>query len=475
MWDLFVKNDDERHSLKLSWFKYAEKEYSCEASRKWLSENYNFLTDHLMDIDADQWREIIRDGDYQFTKLNSASSDILTTVINTGAYLLTQNNLVVIVSFKLDMDLAAISYRLVLDTDCSGLIEMVEENLGYCMGSVFGLPESNKEDKQSILNILASCNAEDDEKIAYLQKQQNKIELEDAKTNELKILALKCDVVTPCWENVINYLNEVSEKKVDDVILAFVERHSDALSDMVVPKDSKDDELMLLRQLIKSDILSFEAYKKIIKLFSRWQIKGVQSIEERRVLLMIESGMLKFDEVNTTDIEENYSDKIMLAYLLKNKHDFLKNLDKVEYSNQLAIVLLKSELSVRDKASIIPYFDVDIVDETLSNEIMHILAKQEVSLDVDFLLKVLRYSNQDHERIIVINYTLEKNQLAEEYVTALVETLPVPYKYIAEKGKKPELPNDDNTIRLVKTLERIRYISSYTVSDKGVRIYTKLK
>lgn len=84
-------------------------------------------------------------------------------------------------------------------------------------------------------------------------------------------------------------------------------------------------------------------------------------------------------------------------------------------------------------------------------------------------------SLQDQERIIVINYTLEKNQLAEEYVTALVETLHVPYKYIAEKGKKPELPNDDNTLRLVKTLERIRYMSSYTVSDKGVRIYAKLK
>ena len=34
-----------------------------------------------------------------------------------------------------------------------------------------------------------------------------KIEIEEAQTNELKILALKCDVVTPSWENIINYLN----------------------------------------------------------------------------------------------------------------------------------------------------------------------------------------------------------------------------------------------------------------------------
>lgn len=475
LWGLLAKNDDDRHSLKLSWFKYAEKEYSCEASRKWLSNNYDFVTDCLMDIDAEQWSDIIRNGDYQFTKLNSSSSDILKTVISTGAYLLTQNNLVVLVSLKLDMDIEAVSYRLVLDTDYSGLIEKVEKNLGYCMKSVFSLPESSKEDKQSILSILASENATEDEKIAYLQNQQNKIEIEEAQTNELKILALKCDVVTPSWENIINYLNEVSEKKADDDILAFVERYSEALSGMVVPKSSEDDERMLLRQLIKSDALSFEVYKRIIKQFSRWQMNGVPEIEERRVLLMIENGMLRFEEQNTSDIEEKFSDSVMLAYLLKNKHAFLKNIDTIEYLNPVAVGLMKSEMSVFDKSSIIPYFDVDILDEVLSNEIVHVLAKKEVSLEVDFLLKVLEYTNRDQERIIVVNYTLEKNQLAEEYVTALVETLHIPYKYIAEKGKKPELPNDDNTLRLVKILERIGYISSFTVSDKGIRVYTKLK
>lgn len=70
---------------------------------------------------------------------------------------------------------------------------------------------------------------------------------------------------------------------------------------------------------------------------------------------------------------------------------------------------------------------------------------------------------------------LEKNQLREDSIAALIETLHDPYKHVAEKGKRPELPKDDNTFRFVDILDRIGYISSYTISDTGVRVHTKMK
>lgn len=39
-------------------------------------------------------------------------------------------------------------------------------------------------------------------------------------------------------------------------------------------------------------------------------------------------------------------------------------------------------------------------------------------------------------KLHVLNYTLEKNDFVEDTITTFLNTLPYPYKYIAEKGKK---------------------------------------
>ena len=61
LWKVFDKNDDEKQSLKLCWFKYAEKEQKCDESLKWLSAHFDFLTDNLLDISEEQWIQLIHE------------------------------------------------------------------------------------------------------------------------------------------------------------------------------------------------------------------------------------------------------------------------------------------------------------------------------------------------------------------------------------------------------------------------------
>jgi hypothetical protein len=74
-----------------------------------------------------------------------------------------------------------------------------------------------------------------------------------------------------------------------------------------------------------------------------------------------------------------------------------------------------------------------------------------------------------------MNYALEKNDYAEDAFSAFLKTLPYPYKYIVEKGKKPKLPDTSEAWRLVRILETKVYISSYSKTKKGIRVNTKLK
>ena len=70
---------------------------------------------------------------------------------------------------------------------------------------------------------------------------------------------------------------------------------------------------------------------------------------------------------------------------------------------------------------------------------------------------------------------LNKREIKEDTITSILNTLPEPYKAIAAKRKKPEIPKNDRTKQLVNLLKDIGYISSYSETGKGIRVNTRLK
>ncbi len=475
LWETFEKNDDENDSLKLCWFKYAEWEQTCDASQKWLSKHYDFITKNLLEIGEEQWSELIQEVRYEFINLNDKSVYILETIAERDAYTLSQHNLLILVSCMLKKEVDSLSYRLVKETEDQALIERVEADLGNCMQAVFAAPASEKESEATILGILMSSNVEEENKIKYLKNQQTKINLDIVQNDSEKTLALRCDVVEPTWENIIHYLNIVADKTVDNELVAFIDKHSVELSSMVVPCDPEEDEKMLLRQLIMTDLLTFVAYKDIVGQFTRWQLAGVPTIEERRVQLLIEKGMIRFNEQNTNDLLEHFSADLTVQYLLRYKSEFLRCVENIEYKTDVAVGLMKSNMSIGEKATIIPHFNIDIINEELADNIVSVLTKQSIDLPPDFLLKVMNLTGLFTDRLKVLNYALEKNAYAEETITAFIECLEEPYKSIAEKGKKPELPDTEDSRRLVSLLKDKNYISSSSDTKTGIRVYTKLK
>ena len=475
LWQEFVKNDDEKNSLILSWFKYAEKKQSCDGSQKWLSSHFSFITDNLLDIDEAQWVSLICEWNYKFEELNGASSEILKAVADGDAYKLTRHNVEVLVASLLDMNVSSVSYRQVLETKHDILIKRVEENLSECMDSVFDKPESERESEEAITGIILSANVREEEKKAYLEKQNNKINLESIEQNGDKTLALKCDVVAVTWENVIHYMNNVSEQKTDEVLTAFVERHAEELAELDVPEEPKSDEQMLLKEYITSDVLGLHAYELLLERFKKWYYPNLPVIQEERVSLMINRGMVHFTDDNTTILQENYSSRVFSEYLLRFKKEFLDNKDKVTYTAELAYILLKSNLTIHEKASLIPLFNNDTLTEDVANEVIDILRVDQLPLEPDILIKAMSLSKMTNEKIMVLNYTLEKNSLDELLISSLLRTLPEPYSNIAGKGKKPELPDTYQVRRLVEILKSCNYISSYSKTKKGIRVNTKLK
>ena len=63
----------------------------------------------------------------------------------------------------------------------------------------------------------------------------------------------------------------------------------------------------------------------------------------------------------------------------------------------------------------------------------------------------------------------------QELVSELKQKNESPYNYMAEKGRKHEIPNSEATRTLVGVLKNIGYISTFSETAKGIRINKKMK
>lgn len=476
LWGEFCQYDDSQNYLKLIWYKYAEKKQSHKSSQEWLSENYGFVTDNLIHIDEKHWNLLLDVYPYRFKELNESSETIIKKVVEKNAFELNKKNVEIILTCLLNTKYDTASYRLVLETENDTLIKRVEEELEFCMKSVFSAPESKKESKEAIVKTLEAGKGSAEVKIDYLRNQENKIDLSEFDYGEVKTLAIKCDVVEASWDNIIDYMNNVSEKKADADLIGFIENHADDLAGLKVPQEPKENEQMLLRELIQTDILKFEAYAKILDRFKRWYFeKGVPEIEERRVKLMLENRMIHYSPENTESLKKSCSVGLQVAYFLRNKKEFLADISHVGYTTEMALGLMKSELAMREKAAIVPCLKSDILNAELANEVLKVAKSQEILLEGDMLMKAMSLSTLTEEKICVLGRVLDRTEIREEVITDLLNTLPIPYKYMTEKGKKPEIPNTESTRTLVGILKNKGYISTFSETDKGIRVNTKVK
>lgn len=476
LWGAFEKFDQANNTLKLIWYKYAEKDFSCTDSREWISQHYNFITEHLFDIETEQWCLLIKTHQYNFNNLNNYSGDLLKVIAERDGYELSRHNITVLVSNILDSNYDSISYRLILETQHEQLIQRINDNLEICLASVFTKPESCNENEESIIIILESTAVSENARLDYLIKQKTVIGFDNINSSEAKRLALKSNVIEAVWENIIYYMNEVGGHKADSELLHFIEQHDNNLSNLAIPIESEENERMLIEQLIGTNQLSLESYTKLLKVFDKWYFDdGIPDIEERRIRLLIEKKMIRFSEANTEDLMQKYSAKTVVAYFINNKKEFFNHSGSIEYTSPIAIELMASKLSARDKASLLAFFEKKVLTKDLANQVIALLAQQDINLDIDFLLETMRLSSIVKEKILVFCDILSKYKLEEKDITSFLLTLPNPYCIIGDKGKKPEIPNSEQNRILIERLKEKDYISSFSYTKNGMRVNTKLK
>ncbi|MFV0586906.1 hypothetical protein [Bacteroides reticulotermitis] len=459
-----------------AWLRFCEPSKLLEKQRNWLNEKFDFLTEHLENIGLEQTRLLSKQQ--QYIALNTNSHKLLDFVIANNLYSLNKENLCIITNYlnKSDkVNTGNLNLSRIKGTSNNVFISYVETNLDCCL-KLFS-DTINDEEADSLLLILNNEHIVEEDKIGYLINQQNRIEDVDDVMASFKDMAVKLLLIRPTWENVASYFS--CSNRGDLVMLKpYIEHYGVELGGM------KCDDLIevkgeLFEFLLASNLINIDTFKMLSNSFDNTidNADSIINLESERIDFLIDEGKVEYTNGNTSRLFSHKA-PIIAKYLISYKDCFLHEIKTFNYTAELAICLLKSNaFTLDEKSQIISVLTLDIIKDNsnLATEICSHLTKVRINLNADFLKTVLLLSHNIRDQVSVVTYAIEKNGNNASFIESLLSQLPSPYADIAKHDQKhPILENTDHNLNLLDVLRKNSYISSVSVTGKGLKINKKM-
>lgn len=467
--------ESERSLLIEGWLRFCKATDLFNEQREWLNDNYAFLAEHIQAIGLEQVKSLSNGREY--TQINTVSDDLLIFIIENNLYTPTCKNLCTIVNHlnkeKL-VNAENLNLKRIKSTKDEHVIAYVEQKIASCVNEFSHMVSD--EDEKSILLILNNQTINQEEKRAYLRKQQSRIQNIEDIADEAKELAIDLFLLEPCWETVAAYF-VFSEKVITEPLKHYIEHYKTELGRLVC-KNTIAEKKSLFDALIGSKILGIEAYKAIVNSF-RYTINAepyLADLESDRLDYLIDTHKIAFTKENTRAVSSHRT-STLVKYLIHHKNEFLKDAGCISYSSELALVLFTSNtFSAQDKAAIMPFLNANIIgsNRKLATEICTLLCAKEISLSRQSLMAVVANADDIINRIIVVGSVIQKNPQDVGLIEELLLNLSVPYADIAIHDRKhPILKKTYYNRWLLSILTKNKYLSSYKNTKKGLKVNKK--
>ena len=323
-----------------------------------------------------------------------------------------------------------------------------------------------------------SCYVVSEKTIPYVFKQKKAVDnISVLSTNEQR-LAIKLNLPKPTWKNISIYfksidfiIDEALWSFIDDNVNIICQHKYDGISEIKKP---------LFHALMNSNHLNMQSYKKISLLFDdcnfALQDKATK-LEEERIIWLIQKGFIEYSETNTV-LTSNLSNKAFVEYLIHYKSHFIDDVNSYPYNEDTANMILTSQsFTIEEKAIVLPNLNISNVTMTqsLADSICTLLETKCIKWDFTLLKQAISMASNLDKAVNVAILTIKQNDNDYTIITELLQSLPAPYRKIAEKGKRPIIDSTDINKLLLDTLLQCGYISSFTPEDKGYRVNTRQK
>lgn len=462
-------NDDEKNLLREAWLRFCK---GTSIQIQWLNHNYSFLSSRADNIGLPQCKNLIKGC--QFIELDDNNDALLTEVTNQCCYAINAENLCILANhLNKRSNISPKNLNLTRITDTHHPV--FENYIKETFSTAFPCFSTSCKD-ESVENILYVLNSEDissEQKVSYLNGQQNTIADFTGVDEESWMIAIQSKIVAPTWKNIDTYFNKYNT--VTEVLLEYIKHYHSKLE--VPCTNDVGSKESLFEELLGTNNLDIEPYRSICKAFDNVfdGYDDLSKLKAERLGILLNNNMIAFSEENTKILQNTlfYSE-----YLIHYHKEFIDNLDKpYNIGVNCATRLLDSEkFSLQEKRKIIAILSSNVItgSPTLSDEIIQVLlSSKDISIGRDKLNDLLKTAKKEESKVYLVVQMLSNCSHNDESIPALLSLLGGAYVDIAERKKRPVFENNDWNRALLSKLEEIGFISSTTDEKDGIRVNPK--
>jgi len=362
------------------------------------------------------------------------------------------------------------------------LINYIDSNINEYVEYVYLELENNNEEKiENYIQLLNNPDLIIELKEKIIEKVGTPIKdisgIDD--TNVIELL-FKNSKVIATWDNIL-YSYEINDNTLSNGVITYLNLLNNAGVLSIEETNTVDDESKyenLFLSLIYEKRITNDAYKLLIKPNPLWYNAFDSSkLSKDRIIMLIDARNISPTVDSYKYLKENFSGTNILL-LEKHFEGFDDKIEEITIdSSDLNLMLKSTKLSVKNKFYIINNCDEKILieDSENLNIIASLLVDNESYSIADNLILWLLIEESISQNVRLILFNRYINLIRVEMIDDFLVSMGDEYEEITNTSKKATLENNLLNRKLLENLIKLNYISSYSETDKGLRVNHKRK
>lgn len=438
--------------------------------------------------------ELIDELEIEFNFLaepNQSTDKVFDSIYKNNRYIITLENIKMILSQiehkDYEIENLKAEYFTIAERHCNNLLIIrIQGMLNLFISSLYLKGEDLKKENESVLiDLLNNKKIDEDNKIAIVKRQINKIKnLDSIKDKFLCINLFSENLVQSTWQNIYK-IYEIDADSIDPLeeIVTFLNIEENAhLLEALHSKTEEEKENFgeLLSLVLEQTNLELSSFKLLLEK-QHCQLGNFEykTLDDFKLSALIENKTLEFsvEIYNNLPTERNDLQKV---YINKYKNEFLEysKENKLEF-NMIGDMLDSDNFSQTEILPILKTIDWNIItsnDKYFENALFDWLPNvHSTDIPSDYIAGLLMRQSFSKNSLIILSNEFERFEINE--IKQIIQSFnDEEYsKYISNKQKKLKLENSALNDKLFEQMKKRNFITESSKKEKDGYVIYKSK